>query len=116
MQYQDEVEEEEEEEEKKKDNPGPSVQHKVMVTRDSGLSASEPTRWGCEDSWLNGLFRQYSEKIYFKSVDSQLNCFAKLKNVICLRNTRLEYKSNEMQKQASYKLQVSQSYKCYKEL
>lgn len=42
MQYQDEVEEEEEE--KKKDNPGPGVQHKVMVTRDSGLSASEPTR------------------------------------------------------------------------
>lgn len=42
MQYQDEVEEEEEE--KKTDNPGPSVQHKVMVTRDSGLSASEPTR------------------------------------------------------------------------
>lgn len=42
MQYQDEVEEEEEEE--KKDNPGPSVRHKVIVTRDSGLSASEPTR------------------------------------------------------------------------
>lgn len=42
MQYQDE--EVEEEEETKKDNPGQSVLHKVMVTRDSGLSASEPTR------------------------------------------------------------------------
>lgn len=40
MQYQDE--EEEEEEEEKNNNPGPNVRHKVMVTRDSGLSASEP--------------------------------------------------------------------------
>lgn len=43
MQYQDE-EEEEEEEEKNHNNPGPNVRHKVMVTRDSGLSASEPNR------------------------------------------------------------------------
>lgn len=36
----------EEDEEKKKDNPGAVIQCKVVVTRDSGLQASEPTRWG----------------------------------------------------------------------
>ncbi|XP_040886527.1 tubulin--tyrosine ligase-like protein 12 [Toxotes jaculatrix] len=48
MQIQQEEEEDEEEEnevneEDKKDNPGAVIRHKVVVTRDSGLQASEPT-------------------------------------------------------------------------
>ncbi len=35
-----------ENEEKKKDNPGVVIGCKVVVTRESGLQASEPTRWG----------------------------------------------------------------------
>lgn len=49
MQYQQEDSEEDEENgeaEEKKDNPGVNVSHKVIVTRDSGLVASEPNRWG----------------------------------------------------------------------
>lgn len=34
----------ENEEEKKKANPGVEIRSKVVVTRDSGLQASEPTR------------------------------------------------------------------------
>lgn len=49
MQYQQEDNEEDEEngevEEEKKDNPGVNVSHKVTVTRDSGVAASEPNRW-----------------------------------------------------------------------
>lgn len=49
MQIQEEDEEEingenEEEEKKKKGNPGAEVRCKVVVTRESGLQASEPTR------------------------------------------------------------------------
>lgn len=51
MQFQQEDEDEEEGdeengEEKKKDNPGDEIRCKVVVTRESGLQASEPTRWG----------------------------------------------------------------------
>lgn len=50
MQYQQEDNEEDEEngevEEEKKNNPGVNVSHKVIVTRDSGLVASELNRWG----------------------------------------------------------------------
>lgn len=47
----DEQEEEEEEQEnaeveKKKSNPGDEIVYKVIVTNDSGLQASDPTRWG----------------------------------------------------------------------
>ena len=41
---QDDEAENEEEEEKKKDNPGAVIGCKVVVTRDSGLQASDPTR------------------------------------------------------------------------
>lgn len=50
MHFQQEEDEEsgenEEEEKKKKNNPGAMVSCKVVVTRESGLQASEPTRWG----------------------------------------------------------------------
>lgn len=47
MQFQQEEDEESgenEEEEEKKKNPGAMVSCKVVVTRESGLQASEPTR------------------------------------------------------------------------
>lgn len=49
MQFQQEDEDEgegdeESGEEKKKDNPGDEIRCKVVVTRESGLQASEPTR------------------------------------------------------------------------
>ncbi|XP_062299798.1 tubulin--tyrosine ligase-like protein 12 isoform X1 [Scomber scombrus] len=43
IQQDDEAENEDEEEEKKKDNPGAVIGCKVVVTRDSGLQASDPT-------------------------------------------------------------------------
>lgn len=46
MQFQEEEEEDEEEDEelKKNNNPGPEIRCKVVVTRESGLQVSEPTR------------------------------------------------------------------------
>ncbi|CAK6975642.1 tubulin--tyrosine ligase-like protein 12 isoform X2 [Scomber scombrus] len=43
IQQDDEAENEDEEEEKKKDNPGAVIGCKVVVTRDTGLQASDPT-------------------------------------------------------------------------
>ncbi|XP_070709918.1 tubulin--tyrosine ligase-like protein 12 [Pempheris klunzingeri] len=43
IQQEDDEESEENEERKKKDNPGAEIGHKVIVTRESGLQASEPT-------------------------------------------------------------------------
>lgn len=45
-----EEEEDEDEDSERRANPGAEVAHKVIVTKESGLQATDPTRWG--QHWL----------------------------------------------------------------
>lgn len=44
-------EEEEDEESERRPNPGDEMHYKVIVTRESGLQAADPTRWGQQWVW-----------------------------------------------------------------